>query len=195
MGTVDIPVTVKMRTGTDNDHINALEIAQLAEAKGLQAVTIHGRTREGKFNGQAEYETIRLVKQNIGIPVIANGDIVDAGTARTALQQSKAEGVMIGRGAQGKPWILAQVAAELHGTPMPVIPTGKALVDMISGHYEAMLSFYGADLGRRVSRKHMGWYMDGVGTQSDLRRLILTATDPSEVLRLIPEAMATQVDA
>ncbi len=192
---VDVPVTLKTRLGWDDNCLNAAHVAARAEAAGVKLVTIHGRTRCQFYKGHADWDAISEIKDAVSIPVIANGDIVDAVTARDALARSRADGVMIGRGAQGKPWILAQVAAELHGTPMPVIPTGKALVDMISGHYEAMLSFYGADLGRRVSRKHMGWYMDGVGTQSDLRRLILTATDPSEVLRLIPEAMATQVDA
>jgi len=113
---------------------------------------------------------------------------VDGPGARRALAQSGANGVMIGRGARGRPWLLAQVAADLCGTPAPEVPQGSALADLVAGHYEAMLGFYGDDLGGRVARKHLGWYMDHAGTGAELRRRVLTA-GPGEVLHLLPEAM------
>jgi tRNA-dihydrouridine synthase len=125
----------------------------------------------------------------VTIPVVANGDIVDAPTARTALEQSDADGVMIGRGAQGDPWVLAQIAADLFGTPQPDIPQGRALTDMVCEHYEAMLSFYGETLGNRVARKHLGWYMDRAGTDTALRQTLLTEKTPANVLRLLPDAL------
>jgi tRNA-dihydrouridine synthase len=125
--------------------------------------------------------------------VIANGDIVDAETARTALARSGADGVMIGRGAQGRPWILAQVASELFGTSAPRIPKGRALVDMVAGHYSDMLSFYGTELGLKVARKHLGWYMDAANTNATVRRGILTARTPQEVLERLDEALLAPV--
>jgi len=124
-----------------------------------------------------------------GIPVLANGDIRGPAEARRALAQSGADGVMVGRGVQGRPWLLAEIAHDLWGTPAPQVPRGAALADLVAGHYEAMQGFYGADLGLRVARKHLGWYMDGVGTGPGLRRAVLTARDPATVLRLLPEAL------
>ena len=122
---------------------------------------------------------------------MANGDIVDASTAKIALEQSGADGVMVGRGAQGKPWLLAQIGAELFGGNVPNIPHGNELIEIVSGHYEAMLSFYGAQLGSRVARKHLGWYMDGVGTPAYLRRAVLTTSEPATVMALLPDALTT----
>lgn len=186
---VDVPVTLKTRLGWDDNLLNAPDVAQRAEAAGVQMITIHGRTRCQFYKGTADWNAIRAVKEAVSVPVIANGDIVDAATARTALEQSGADGVMIGRGAQGQPWVLAQVAHDLYGKVQPDIPQGDDLVDMVAAHYEAMLGFYGQDLGGRVARKHLGWYMDTAGTVQSLRRAVLTEKSPTTVLRLLPDAL------
>ena len=189
VGAVSLPVTLKTRLGWDDTCLNAADVARRAEGAGVQLVTIHGRTRCQFYKGSADWAAIRQIRDAVGIPVIANGDIVDAATARTALDRSGADGVMIGRGAQGRPWVLAQVAHALFGTPAPDIPTGSAFIDMVSGHYEAMLSFYGRALGARTARKHLGWYMDTAGTPATLRHAVLTQTAPADVLRLLSDAL------
>lgn len=187
---VDVPVTLKTRLGWDENLLNAADVAHRAEAAGVQMVTIHGRTRAQFYKGHADWRAIRAVKAAVAIPVIANGDITDQPSARQALAQSGGDGVMVGRGAQGHPWRLAEIAHDIFGSPAPLVPEGPALADLVSGHYQAMLGFYGANLGLRVARKHLGWYMDGAATPAGLRRVILTARAPSEVLRLLPEALA-----
>ncbi|MEX0368046.1 MAG: tRNA dihydrouridine synthase DusB [Ruegeria sp.] len=186
---VDVPVTLKTRLGWDDTLLNAADVARRAEGAGVQMVTIHGRTRCQFYKGRADWQAIRAVKETVGIPVVANGDIVCLDTARTALEQSGADGVMVGRGAQGRPWLLAEIAHVLHGSPAPVIPEGQALIDMVIAHYQAILGFYGTDLGLRVARKHLGWYMDAAGTPAPLRRAVLTSRDPAEVIRLLADAL------
>jgi tRNA-dihydrouridine synthase B len=190
VGAVKVPVTLKTRLGWDDNCLNAADVARRAEEAGVKLVTIHGRTRQQFYKGKADWAAIRQIKNAVSIPVIANGDIVDAATARAALAQSGASGVMVGRGVQGRPWQLARIAAEIYGEPRPEIPQGRALSDMVASHYEAMLGFYGTELGLKVARKHLGWYMDHAATTPALRQALLTANSPVTVLRLLPEAMA-----
>jgi tRNA-dihydrouridine synthase B len=152
-----VPVTLKMRTGWDRENRNAVAIARIAEAEGVAALAVHGRTRADFFEGDAEYETVAAVKRSVQLPVFVNGDIDCAAKALKALEQSGADGVMIGRAAQGRPWIFREVRAALAGTSVapPLLVEVRAI--MLS-HLEALYSFYGESHGVRVARKHLGWY-------------------------------------
>jgi len=191
---VSVPVTLKMRLGWDDASRNAAEIARAAEAAGVRMITVHGRTRCQFYKGSADWTAIREVVRAVEVPVLANGDIVDAASARAALAASGASGVMVGRGAQGAPWRLAEIAAAIWGRPAPQVPRGTALADLVTAHFDASLSFYGRDLGARVIRKHLGWYLDAAGVGPTLRREVLTA-QPEAVPRLLDTAFATYAEA
>ena len=185
---VDVSVTLKMRLGWDDDCLNAPEIAAHAEAAGVQMITVHGRTRCQFYKGRADWRAIREVKGAVSVPVVANGDIVTAGDAKAALEQSGADGVMVGRGIQGAPWRLAEIAHALGWAPAPWIPEGADFAEMVRDHYEPSLRFYGEALGARVIRKHLSWYMNEAGTPPGLRKPILTGA-PDDVRALLYSAL------
>lgn len=190
VGAVAVPVTLKTRLGWDDALMNAPQLAKRAESAGIQRIVIHGRTRCQFYKGRADWAAIAAVKDAVAIPVVANGDITCTQDARAALAASGGDGVMIGRGAQGRPWLLAQITAELAGQTARPAPDIRDFIALVSGHYDAMLMFYGTELGGKVARKHLGWYMDQAGTGSALRKLVLTSRDPAEVFALLPDALA-----
>ena len=191
VGAVSVPVTLKTRLGWDDNCLNAADIARRAEAVGITMITIHGRTRCQFYKGRANWSAIAEVKEAVRIPVIANGDITDAQTARNALRLSGADGVMVGRAVRGQPWLLSQIAHEVFDAPAPQVPNAVEFADLVCGHYEDILAVYGIDLGIRVARKHLGWYMDTCATPPGLRRAVLTMDQAQSVLRLLPDAIAT----
>jgi tRNA-dihydrouridine synthase B len=178
---VDVPVTLKLRTGWDRDHRNAVRIARLAEDSGIAALAVHGRTRADLYQGEAEYETIAAVKAAVRIPVFANGDIDTASKAAQVLAATGCDGVMIGRAAQGRPWIFREVNAYLAGQAPPLPPEPTELRDIMLTHFAALYALYGEDAGVRVARKHLGWYLAASGHtgpegEAFRRRWVLLAT-------------------
>lgn len=180
---VSVPVTLKMRLGWDDASRNAPRIARIAREAGIRMLTVHGRTREQFYGGTADWRAIREVKEATDLPLVANGDVATLDAAARALAESGADGVMIGRGAYGRPWFLAQVMRFLRtGERMPDPPLAVQL-DTMLGHYEEMLSHYGTEHGVRHARKHLSWYVSGLPGSAELRNEINRIDDPAEVRR------------
>ena len=177
---VDVPVTLKIRTGWDREHVNGVSVARIAERCGIAALAVHGRTRADFYAGSAEYATIRDIKMHVRIPVFANGDICDGKKAREVLDFTGADGVMIGRASHGAPWIFRAVNHELRGEPHSGIATPALqrndLRDIIPAHLDSVYSFYGEETGVRIARKHLGWYCEQCfGDSAQVRRDLMGA--------------------
>ncbi len=182
---VAVPVTLKMRMGWDHHSLNAPELARIAQDLGAQMITVHGRTRCQMYKGSADWSFVRLVKDAVSLPVIVNGDIVSLEDARTALAQSGADGVMIGRGAYGKPWLLGQVMADLGGRTVRSDPSLDQQLATILEQYDAMLSLYGTVTGVNLARKHLGWYTKGLPGSAEFRNSVNQQDDPATVVTML----------
>jgi tRNA-dihydrouridine synthase B len=190
VGAVPVPVTLKIRTGWDRDSRNAVAIARLAERCGIQALAIHGRTRADGYRGEADYETISEAVAAVSIPVLANGDIRSAEDARRVLDRPGAAGIMIGRAAQGRPWIFMEIEHFLGtGRHLPP-PTPQAIRALLVEHLEALYAFYGEATGVRVARKHAAWYSRGLPHATTFRDRVVRAESRAEQRALIDEYFA-----
>lgn len=184
---VQVPVTLKIRTGWDNSTRNALSIAHIAESEGIQALAIHGRTRADRFNGEAEYDTIAAVKQSINIPVLANGDICSPHKARQVLEHTAADGLLIGRAARGRPWIFREIGHYLKtGKQLEPLPLSE-MQETLRLHLARMHEFYGPMMGVRIARKHLAWYLQWLPDSRTFRSQFNSLDSPQQQLQAIVE--------
>ena len=181
---VDVPVTLKIRTGWNRENKNALNIARIAEDAGIAALAVHGRTRADKYEGEAEYATIAAVKAAVRIPVLANGDVCTPQQAKHVLAVTGADAVMIGRGAQGRPWIFREIAHYLATGELLPEPEPAEVAAILLGHLEHLHAFYGEPAGVRIARKHLGWYAKDRPENAAFRQVVNRAETASEQLRL-----------
>ncbi len=184
---VDVPVTLKIRTGPTVGNRNGVDIAKIAEQEGIACLAVHGRTREERFKGQAEYHTIAKIKRAVCIPVIANGDIVNAKDAKRVLDLTGADGVMIGRAAQGNPWVFRSITEQLAGRAAPEEPTMQQIFETVTTHLKGLYSLYGEYTGVRVARKHIAWYCKGMRNATEFRSQAYALETSDEQLAIIEQ--------
>lgn len=186
---VDVPVTLKIRTGPTMHSRNAVDIAQIAEQAGIKALALHGRTRDQHYKGEAEHETLAAVRKVTALPLIGNGDIATPWQAQTLMERSGCDAVMIGRGAQGRPWIFQEIQHFLNTGQLLDPPSLEAIRQWMLSHLRALHVFYGSDQGVRVARKHIGWYLKGLPGGEGWRRELVGISDACEQLRMAAAAI------
>lgn len=191
---VDVPVTLKIRTGWDKANRNCVQIGKIAEQSGIQALTIHGRTKECLFEGEAEYDNIRAVKQSISIPVIANGDIDSASKAKKVLEYTGADAIMIGRAALGNPWLFQAVEALVEHDSIIQTPSLREKCGHILRHIQELHQFYGEQKGYRIARKHVAWYLQGIQPDSVFRQTFNAINEPKEQLIVLEDFLNSILD-
>ena len=194
MNAVDVPVTLKIRTGWDKANRNCVQIGKIAEQSGIQALTIHGRTKECLFEGEAEYDNIRAVKQSISIPVIANGDIDSASKAKKVLEYTGADAIMIGRAALGNPWLFQAVEALVEHDSIIQTPSLREKCGHILHHIQELHEFYGKQKGYRIARKHVAWYLQGIQPDSVFRQTFNAINEPKEQLIVLEDFLNSILD-